>query len=169
MELAVQRKDDEGQEEELSEELKRFMIQEIVRRCSSFEEALLVFEPDDLDLERHMEFSVDVQNAIQCYCVIYNERKRATTRHHRIIFSRGSDFWFQQETKTCAVNVKHEWNCSLPSDPCCWQFFSSTIPHVLSLLYSVACSLTAIACMPAVELYYCTFQVNTVRLKMLYF
>ena len=67
MELAVQRKDDEGQEEELSEELKRFMIQEIVRRCSSFEEALLVFEPDDLDLERHMEFSVDVQNAIQCH------------------------------------------------------------------------------------------------------
>ena len=30
MELAVQRKDDEGQEEELSEELKRFMIQEII-------------------------------------------------------------------------------------------------------------------------------------------
>ena len=92
MELAVQRKDDEGQEEELSEELKRFMIQEIVRECSSYEEALLVFEPDDLDLERHVEFSVDVQNAIQWYCVIYNESKRATTRHHRIIFSRGSVF-----------------------------------------------------------------------------
>ena len=108
MELAVQRKGDEGQKEEITEELKRFMIQEKVRECSSFEEALLVFEPDDLDLERHMEFSVDVQNALQCYCVIYKERKRATTRHHWIIFSRRSIFSIQQETKSCAINVKHE-------------------------------------------------------------
>ena len=123
----------------------------------------------DLDLERHMEFSVDVQNALQCYCVIYKERKRATTRHHWIIFSRRSIFSIQQETKSCAINVKHEWMCKLPSDSCCWQFFSSTIPHVLSLLYSVAYSLNAVASMPAVELYWCTFQVNTVRLKMLCF
>ena len=42
MELEAQRKDDKGQEEEVIEELKRFMIQEMVRECSSFEEALLV-------------------------------------------------------------------------------------------------------------------------------
>ena len=108
MELEAQRKDDKGQEEEVIEELKRFMIQEMVRECSSFEEALLVFEPDDLDLERHMEFSVDVHNAVQCYCVIYNERKRPTARHHWIVCLRGSIFSIQQGTKTWAINVKHE-------------------------------------------------------------
>ena len=55
MELEAQRKDDKGQEEEVIEALKRFMIQEMVRECSSSEEALLVFEPDDLDLERKLQ------------------------------------------------------------------------------------------------------------------
>ena len=44
---------------------------------------------------------------------------------------------------------------------CSWQSFSSTISHFLSLLQSVsllACSLDTSPCMPAVVLYYCTFQ-----------
>ena len=134
----------------------------------------------------------------------------------------------QQETRTCAINVRHECNCSLPSiywaslvaqlvknppamweswvrslgwkDPlenrkgtqsCIlawripwttvhriaksqtqlsnfhfnsisyWWSFSSIISHPLSLLQSVTvltCSLSASPCMPAVVLYYCTFQ-----------
>ena len=70
----------------------------------------------------------------------------------------------QQGTRNCAINVKHEWNYSLPS----WQSFSSTISHFLSLLQSVtllACSLSASPCVPATVLYYYTFQ-GAIRLKM---
>ena len=59
---------------------------------------------------------------------------------------------------------QHEWNCSLPSITYCWWSSSS---HLLPLSHSVtftACSLVASPCMPAVVLYYCTFQ-GTVRLK----
>ena len=44
MELEGQRKDEERQEEEATEEPKRFMTQEMARRFSLFEESLLVFE-----------------------------------------------------------------------------------------------------------------------------
>ena len=61
---------------------------------------------------------------------------------------------FQQQTRT--INVRHEWNCSLPSVSYCRWPFSSTISHLLSLLQSVtllACSLDTSPCMPAVVLY----------------
>ena len=44
MELEAQRKGGERQEEEVTEELKRFTRQEMARGFSLFEEALLVFE-----------------------------------------------------------------------------------------------------------------------------
>ena len=44
MELKAQRNDRERQEEEVIEETKRFMIQEMARGFSLLEEALLVFE-----------------------------------------------------------------------------------------------------------------------------
>ena len=71
-----------------------------------------------------------------------------------------------------AINVRHEWSCSLPSISCCWWSFSSTISRLLSFLQSItllACLLDASHYMPAVVLYYCTFQDNTVRLKMFYY
>ena len=81
VELEAQRKDEEKQEEEeVTEELKRFMTQEMARRFSLFEEALLVFEAQDLNVERYMKFVAAVQNAIQCHRVIYDEKKRATTQ-----------------------------------------------------------------------------------------
>ena len=47
-ELEAQRKDKERQEEEeVTEELKKFMTQEVARGFSLFEEALLVFEAQD--------------------------------------------------------------------------------------------------------------------------
>ena len=42
MELEAQRKDEERQDEEVTEELKRFTTQEMTRGFSLFEEALLV-------------------------------------------------------------------------------------------------------------------------------
>ena len=44
MELEAQREDEERQEEEVTEELKRFTMQEMTRGFSLFEEALLIFE-----------------------------------------------------------------------------------------------------------------------------
>ena len=41
-----------------------------------FEESLLVFEAQDLNLEQYMKASGAIQNAIQCYHVIYEKRKR---------------------------------------------------------------------------------------------
>ena len=81
MELEAQRKDKERQEEEeVTEELKRFTTQEIARGFSLFEEALLVFEAQDPNVEQYMKVAAAVQNAVEHYYVIYDEKKRATTQ-----------------------------------------------------------------------------------------
>ncbi|KAJ8776071.1 hypothetical protein J1605_015846 [Eschrichtius robustus] len=81
MELEAQRKDEERQEEEeVTEEPKRFMTQEMAKGFSLFKEALLVFETQDLNVEQYTKAAAAVQNAIQCYCIIYDEKKRATTQ-----------------------------------------------------------------------------------------
>ena len=70
MELEAQRKDEERQEEEeVTEELKRFMMQEMTRGFSLFEEA------QDPNVEWYRKVAAAVQNAVQCYCVIYDEKK----------------------------------------------------------------------------------------------
>ena len=67
-------------EEEVTEEPKRFTMKEMARGFSLFEEALLVFEAQDWNVEWYMKFAAAVQNAVQCYSVIYDEKKRATTQ-----------------------------------------------------------------------------------------
>ena len=76
--MEAQRKDEERQEEEVTEEPKRFMMQEMARGFSLFEEALLVFEAQDPNVEQYMytKVAAAVQNAIQCYCAIYDEKKK---------------------------------------------------------------------------------------------
>ena len=75
MELEAQRKDEERQEEEeVTEEQKRFMMQEMARGLSLFEEA------HDLNVEWYTKVAAAIQSAIQCYCVIHDEKKRATTQ-----------------------------------------------------------------------------------------
>ena len=79
MELEAQRKDEKRQEEEeVTEKPKRFMMQEMERGFSLFEEALLVFEAQDPNIEWYTKLAAAVQNAIQCYHAIYDEKKRAT-------------------------------------------------------------------------------------------
>ena len=55
-------------------------MQEMARGFSLFEEALLVFEAQDPDTEWYTKAAAAVQNAIQCYRVIYDEKKSATTQ-----------------------------------------------------------------------------------------
>ena len=51
MELEAQRKDTEGKKEAVTEDLKRFTLQGIAGGCSVFEEALLIFEPQDPNVD----------------------------------------------------------------------------------------------------------------------
>ena len=51
MELEAQRKDKEGKKEEVTEELKRFTLQGIAGEFSVFEETLLIFEPQDPNVD----------------------------------------------------------------------------------------------------------------------
>ena len=50
-------------------------MQEMARGFSLFEEALLIFEAQDLNVERYTKVAAAIQNAIQCYYVIYDEKK----------------------------------------------------------------------------------------------
>ena len=50
----------------------------MARGFSLFEEALFVFEAQYPNVEQKMKVAAAVQNTIQCYHVIYDEKKRAT-------------------------------------------------------------------------------------------
>ena len=63
-----------------AEEPKRFTTQEMAREFSLFEEKLLVFEAQDPNVAWYVKVAAAIQNAIQCYHVIYDEEKRATTQ-----------------------------------------------------------------------------------------
>ena len=79
VEFEAQRINEERQEEEVTEEQKRFTMQERARGFSLPEEALFVLKAQDPNVERYMKVAAAVQNAIQCYHVIYDQKKRATT------------------------------------------------------------------------------------------
>ena len=55
-------------------------MQEMARELSLFEEALLVFEAQDPNVEQYTQVAAAIQKAIQCYRVIYEEKERATTQ-----------------------------------------------------------------------------------------
>ena len=74
------RKDEERREEKETEELKRFTTQETARGFSLLEEALLVFQARDLNVDQYPRVAAAIRNAIQCYLVIYDKRKRAATQ-----------------------------------------------------------------------------------------
>ena len=61
-------------------------MQEMVRRFSLFEEALLVFEAQDENVKWYTEVAGAVQNAIQCSHVIYDKKKRDTAQTSLIHF-----------------------------------------------------------------------------------
>ena len=49
----------------------------MARGFSLLEEALLVFEAQDLNIEPYKKFAAIIHNAIQCYHVIYDEEKKS--------------------------------------------------------------------------------------------
>ena len=73
MELKAQRKDKEREEEEVTEEPKR--INTGNGKGLLFEEALLIFEIQDPNVEWLMRVAAAIQNAVQCYHVTYDDEK----------------------------------------------------------------------------------------------
>ncbi|XP_003586775.1 uncharacterized protein [Bos taurus] len=59
---------------------KRFMTPEMARGFSLFKEALLVFEAQDSNVEQYTKVAAAVENAIQCYRVIYEKKKGDTAQ-----------------------------------------------------------------------------------------
>ena len=89
---------------------------------------LLVLDAQDPNVEWCTKVSAAVQDASQCYCAIYSERKKTLPRHHWIFFSRMlielSPARNQNLCHQCQVWVKLQ----LASLSCCCWAFSSTSP-----------------------------------------
>ena len=47
----------------------------MARGFSLLEEALLVSEAENRNVEQYTKFAAVVQKAVQCYCVFYDEKK----------------------------------------------------------------------------------------------
>ena len=58
---------------------------------SLFEEALLPLEAQDPNVKQYMKVEAAIQNAFQWYCVIYDEKKRDTSRTSLDHFSNRDD------------------------------------------------------------------------------
>ena len=113
------------------------------------------------NVELYTKFATAIQNESSSTVLSMMREKELLYRYHGVIFSKGWVELNPARNQNLCHHFIQEWNCSLPSISYCWQFFSSTISHSLSLLQLVtllACSLDASFCMPALLLYYCTFQ-----------
>ena len=74
------------------------MTPEMVRGFSLCEETLLLFEALDLNVEQYTKDTnvvAPIPNAIQCYCVIHDEKKRATT------LTSGLPWWLSSKESAC--------------------------------------------------------------------
>ena len=98
----AQRKDADKQEkEEVTDEPKRFTMQEMARGFSLFEEALLVFQAQDQNVEPYTK--------IQCYRIIYGEKKRATTHTPQDhFFKRADSIESSIRTRICVISIRGE-------------------------------------------------------------
>ena len=123
----------------------------MARRFSLFEEALSIFESQDPNGTWRLQQPFRMKSVLPCHPWRGKKIKELLNRYQRIAI-RSQNLWHQHP---------FEWNCSFSSVSYFWWSFSSTISHLLSVLQSVtllACSLSTSPCMPAVVLYYCTFQ-----------
>ena len=90
------------------------------------------------ECREYMKVAAAIQNSGQCYHVIEDKKKRVTAQTSLDNFLKRLDrIESSKGTRTCFIKVRYEWNCNLPSVCYCWQSFSSTISHLLSLLQSV--------------------------------
>ncbi|XP_068243744.1 tigger transposable element-derived protein 1-like [Palaemon carinicauda] len=74
----MQRQEDNENSEEEPPPVKKFDTKLLADAFSKIEEALSIFESQDPNVERFTKVSTSVHDAINCYNVIYDERKRKT-------------------------------------------------------------------------------------------
>lgn len=74
MALEAQRKDKERKEGRSKQRTEEIHDTGDGRGFCLFEEAPSVFEEQRGNLQRLKEFAAAIQNAIQCYCVLYDEK-----------------------------------------------------------------------------------------------
>ncbi|KAK3871050.1 hypothetical protein Pcinc_023785 [Petrolisthes cinctipes] len=80
-ELEKQRKEgEEAEEEEVEVPTKHFQTKVIAQAFALVEEALALLESQDPNEERHVKVSSAVKDALKCYQVIYDEKKKAVTQ-----------------------------------------------------------------------------------------
>ena len=148
-------------------------MQETARGFYLFEGAPLVWEVQDPNVECYLKVAAAVQNAAQYHHVTYDKKKQSFCIDITgSFFSRG---WIElnpARNQTCAINVRHEWDCSLPSVSCCWQSFTSTIGQPLPAPVSNTSCLFS-RCQPVCQLLYCIplyfSRYCTVRLENVFF
>ena len=138
----TQRKDDDGQEEEVTEELKRVTVREPARGLSSFEEDCWSWctRPKCRMVQRASSSCSACGPVLLCHL---RRGKELSPRHRRIFFSRVLIELSPARNRTCAISVRCERNCSSPSAPPAPPPLlppSGTLP---------ACSLRASPWMPA--------------------
>ena len=113
-------------EEEVTEEPRWFTMHEMAREFSLFEEALFIFEAQDPKLRMVHE---GYNNHSKC-----NPVPPPLPRYHWIVLSSGKIELNPARKRTCAINVRCEWNCScLPSivdDPSALHLPSPLLPPV---------------------------------------
>ena len=148
-----------NKEEEELQTRTRVRMQETVLAFSLFERALLGLAAHDLKREGCTKTAAAIQNATQCYCVIYGEKKSPAAQTSPNCFLQGGRWsWTQRGTGSHATHVRLEWNRSSPSVRCCWWSFRSSVSQPLSSRLLLACSLHAGPCMPAAVLDYAAAQ-----------
>ena len=165
IELQAQKKY-KRRKEEVTEEPKRFMTPEMARVFSLSEEALLSFwdpAPKCRLVHKDCSSHSERQSSVTVLSMVRKKKSYCPdiTGLSGLFFQESRWNWIQQGSRTCTISVRHEWNCSLPSVSYCWRSFSSAISHLPSLLQTVtllARPLDASPCVPAIVLYYCTFQ-----------
>ena len=155
MELEAQRKDEERQEEEVTEEIHDTGNGKGIFFSWGGTVSFWVTGPEFRMVWR-LQGLFRMQSSATVLCMM--RKKELLLMHHWITFFKIVDRIESQGT--CAINISLKWSCTLPVVSCCWWLsLSSTISHLLSLLHSIillVCSLRASLCMPA-ALNYCSF------------
>ncbi|KAK3876082.1 hypothetical protein Pcinc_019094 [Petrolisthes cinctipes] len=86
-ELEKQRKEvEEAEEEEVEMPTKHFQTKLMAQAFTLVDEALAIFESQDLNEERHTKVSSAVHDALKCYSVIYEEKRKAVTQSSLLRF-----------------------------------------------------------------------------------
>ena len=132
--------------------------------------AFLVVESQDPNVEQHTKFAATIQNAVQCYCVIHDKGKRATTQallDH--FFKRLERIESSKEPEPVPSTSNESESAACPPSPVAAD--PSVLPSPTASPVSNSCRLLTPcqSCVPAVVLYCVLFKVLCCKIKSILF